>query len=427
MAGITQQMVTWANFAIILGALTFIGFTLFDQVRRTVAVGRLANLERRILTERLDQVTDARRYERERTELSWSGLRKFEIVRKVPEGADVCSIYLRPHDRKPLPSFLPGQYLTFQLNIPGQQKSVIRCYSLSCGPRSPDYYRVSIKRVAKSGPASDAPPGLVSSFFHDRLKEGAIVDVKAPQGHFTLDPNGGGPVVLIGGGIGLTPVLSMLEGIAGAGSTRETWFFFGVRNSGDHIMRERLTEVARVYPNIRMQICYSDPDSGEAPDGVRFHQAERVSVELLKKLLPSNNYDFYICGPPPMMQQVVGDLKAWGVDDSRVHFEAFGPATVKKAPAAESAAGPAAGAIEVTFAKSGKTGAWTAATGSILDLADSCGVTIDSGCRAGNCGTCVTALKQGEISYINPPGSPPMEGSCLACIAVPKSALVLDA
>ena len=423
-----EQVVPWAHFAVVLCLLAFAGVMVYDQVRRAFAVGGIAALERRILAERLDQVTEVHRYERERTELSWSGLRKFEVARKVPEGGGVCSFYLRPHDRKPLPSFMPGQYLTFQLNVQSQQKPAIRCYSLSCSPRSPDYYRVSIKRIDRTGPpGSGAPPGLISSYFHDRLKEGDIVDVKAPGGHFTLDPAANTPVVLIGGGIGLTPVLSMLEGIVASGSTRETWFFYGVRNSSDHVMRDRLKEIAQAHPNVRLQICYSDPGPGENPNDIDFHHHARVSVDLFKKQLPSNNYDFYICGPPPMMQQVVGDLKAWGVPESRIHFEAFGPATVKKAAPVAAGVAAGAGAVEVTFAKSGKKASWTAAIGSLLDLADANGVRIDSGCRAGNCGTCITAVKEGDVDYLSPPGSPPMAGSCLTCIAVPKSKMVLDA
>jgi ferredoxin len=153
-----------------------------------------------------------------------------------------------------------------------------------------------------------------------------------------------------------------------------------------------------------------------------------VSVELFKKTLGSNNYDFYICGPPPMMESVVGDLKAWGVPDDRIHFEAFGPATVKKkVPSADGVAAQTAGAIEVTFAKSGKTISWTAASGSLLELGEANGVKMDSGCRAGNCGTCTVALKQGDVGYLTPPGSPPNGGTCLACIAIPKSPVTLDA
>ena len=259
------------------------------------------------------------------------------------------------------------------------------------------------------------------------MKEGDIIDVKAPAGQFTLEPAGSGPVVLIGGGIGLTPVLSMLEGIVEAGSGRETWFFYGVRNADDYVMRERLQEIARSHPNVHLQVCYSDPKAGEAPDGILFHHSERVSVDLFKRLLSSNNYDFYICGPPPMMKQLTSDLEAWGVPEGRIHFEAFGPATVRKTPTAESAAGAAAATIEVTFAKSGKARAWTSADGTILELAEKIGLHIDNGCRAGNCGTCITALKQGAVDYVSRPGAVPAEGTFLPCIAVPKTALVLDA
>ncbi len=120
------------------------------------------------------------------------------------ETGDICSFYLEPHDRRPLPSFMPGQYLTFRLNIPGQAKPVIRCYSLSDGPKA-EYFRVTIKKVGPPPGKADGKPGLVSSHFHDQIEQGDIVDVKAPGGQFFLDPAEDTPAVLIGGGIGLTP------------------------------------------------------------------------------------------------------------------------------------------------------------------------------------------------------------------------------
>lgn len=378
--------------------------------------------------------TSARsRAEQERTVLSWKGIRKFRIQRKVPEGGDICSFYLVPHDGKAVPTFLPGQYLTFQLKIPGQDKPVIRCYSLSESPEVAEVYRVSIKRVQPLRDRPELPPGLSSSFFHEQLDEGDILDVKAPSGHFFLDPGTHRPVVLIGGGVGLTPVLSMLNTICASGSKRETWFFYGVRNRAEHVMKEHLEGLAREHENVHIHVCYSDPGDDDVP-GEDYQHAGRVSVELFKTgadgapLLPSNNYDFYICGPPPMMDSLTSDLADWGVPKDRIHFEAFGPATVKKAqPKVDAEAAGAAQSFTVEFAKSGKTVTWAAAAESLLELAEANGVSMDSGCRAGNCGTCVTTVKAGEIDYINEPGDPPEDGTCLTCIAVPKSNLVLEA
>jgi ferredoxin-NADP reductase len=382
---------------------------------------------------------DARKSEKAKSELSWNGFRKFRIDRKVKECGDICSLYLVPHDGKALPPFLPGQYLTFEISISETAKSaggkgpnakpVIRCYSLSDSPTQSDYYRVTIKKIPSPPGKPELSPGLVSGYFHDHLKEGDIVDVKAPAGHFYLDLTKQTPVVLIAGGVGVTPVLSMLNTIIRSTSAREVWFFFGVRNRTEHIMKEHLERIALENPNVHLNVCYSNPTSDDVA-GKDYHHGERVSVDLFKKLLPSNNYRFYICGPPPMMNQITQDLMAWGVPEQSILFEAFGPATVKKlAPAQPLAQAPekAQAAFQVTFAKSGKTLAWQPEAGSLLDFATQNGITIDSGCRAGNCGTCRTAVKSGEVSYLVESGAKPEAGSCLTCISVPKNNLTLDA
>jgi len=392
---------------------------------------RTADLERELLRKRIDQITDQQRMNREKTDASWNGFRKFEIMRKNPEGGGICSFYLAPHDKKPLPPFDPGQYLTFQLPIPGQRKPIIRCYSLSDSPHHPNYYRVSIKAVPPPRDQPEAPPGLSSNFFHDSLNEDDILDVKAPGGHFFLDTTKHTPVVLIGGGIGLTPVLSMLNTICESGSTREVWFFYGVRNSAEHVMKEHLEQIAAEHENVHLVVCYSNPGDDDVA-GRDYQHAERVSVNLFQRVLPSSNYDFYMCGPPPMMNTLVPELAAWGVPEKNIHFEAFGPATVKKATPEKNAeekaaAAAAAESIEVVFAKSGKTVQWDSEADSILDFAEENDIAIDFGCRAGNCGTCITAVRAGDVKYVVEPGAAPEAGSCLTCISVPRSSITLDA
>jgi Na+-transporting NADH:ubiquinone oxidoreductase subunit NqrF len=215
-----------------------------------------------------------------------------------------------------------------------------------------------------------------------------------------------------------------------SGSQRETWFFYGVRNGKEHIMKDHFDRIRREHGNARLNMCYSDPEPSETK-GKDYDHGERVSVELFKRLLPSNNYEFYICGPPPMMNSIVKDLEAWGVPETQIHFEAFGPATVKKtAPVAHpdaTAASQASAGITVTFAKSNVTAAWQPEIGSILEFAEANGVAMDSGCRAGNCGTCITAIKSGEVKYLQEPGAKPEAGSCLTCVSVPKGNVTLDA
>jgi hypothetical protein len=410
---------------VLAGAALWIVAGILTQLRLARVAERTAIAERDLLREKIRLLSAQRQFEQAKTELSWNGYRKFVVARKAPECGDVCSFYLAPHDGKPLPPFHPGQYLTFQLNIPGQPKPLIRCYSLSDAPTHPDRYRVTIKRVPRPPDKPDVPPGLSSNFFHDHIKEGDILDVKAPGGHFFLDLTTAAPVVLIAGGVGLTPILSMLNAIIESGQRREVWFFYGVRNRAEHIQREHLVKLMADHPEIQFHVCYSNP-TPEDQAGQDYRHAARVSVDLFKKLLPSNNYHFYICGPPPMMSSLTQGLKEWGVPEASVHFEAFGPASVKKtAPPAPVA--PAGQTFAINFARSGKTVAWDGKAASLLDLAEASGVKIDSGCRAGNCGTCLVAMKSGEITYLHEPGFTCETGSCLTCCAVPKSDLALDA
>jgi ferredoxin-NADP reductase len=339
------------------------------------------------------------------------------------EAKDICSFYFEPHDRRPLPVFQPGQYLTFRLPIPGQPKPVIRCYSLSDAPR-PDYFRVTIKRIGPPPNKPDGAPGLASSYFHDELSEGDVIDIKAPGGAFHLEPSDTNPVVLIGGGIGLTPVMSMLNAIVDANAHRDVYFFYGLRNKSEHVMADHLREIAGRNLNVSLNVCYSDP-TPEDREGVDYQHKERVSIDLFKRILPSKDVHYYLCGPPPMMQSLVEGLEGWGVPHDHIHYEAFGPASVKSAAAAAHPV-PAVGTrkYQISFAQSHKKAVWDGKS-TLLEMAEANGVKLDFGCRAGNCGTCVTAIKTGEVEYPSPPGSTPEAGSCLACVAVPKTDIEL--
>ncbi len=388
--------------------------------------------ERALLRAQTQEIVDRSRIRREKEEGAWNGYRKFRVARKFIEAKDTCSFYLEPHDGRTVPTFDPGQFLTFRLDIPDQPKQTIRCYSLSESPK-PDHYRVTIKRVPPPRDKPDIPPGLSSNYFHDQVEEGKILDVRAPGGHFFLDSTRQTPVVLIGGGIGLTPVLSMLNYIVDTGSNREVWFFYGLRNGTEHAMKEHLQRIDEENENIHICIVYSKPDDGDV-EGKDYTHTGRVGADLFKEVLPSNNYNFYFCGPPPMMNSLFEGLRDWGVPEDHIHYEAFGPATVSKKKEADQAADKApaattdaAAAIQVTFSQSKKTVAWSADAGSLLDFAEAQGIAMDSGCRAGNCGTCATALSSGDIDYLSDPGEAPDAGTCLTCISVPKNSVTLDA
>ncbi len=407
--------------------MAYLGILVHGAWRRQARMVQLHQEERSMLRARLDLIsTPVAKVASDKAQAAWSGFRKFRVEGKVLEAESCCSFYLAPHDGRPLPAYLPGQYLTFRLQIPGQLREVTRCYSLSDSPEHQDYYRVTIKRIPPPPKTTDVPPGLVSSHFHDRLQVGDIVDVRAPSGHFHLDVNSRTPVVLVGGGIGVTPALSMLNYLIAAPGKRDVWFFYGVRNGREHVLKDYLRELGEQNPQVHLAICYSDPLPGEEP--VRDYTfGERVSVDLFKRVLQVNNFEFYVCGPPPMMESLTKGLSEWGVPEERIHFEAFGPASVKRVAKPEATQMAESNGVKVSFMREGKTVPWSSATGSLLELAEVHGIRIDSGCRAGSCGTCVTAIRDGQVDY--PSGKPDFDiekGSCLACVAVPKSDLKLD-
>jgi MOSC domain-containing protein YiiM/predicted pyridoxine 5'-phosphate oxidase superfamily flavin-nucleotide-binding protein len=148
--------------------------------------------------------------------------REFVVDRIEPESETITSFYLVPEDGAPLPPFLPGQFLTFELKIPGQAAPVLRTYSLSDGP-NPDNYRVSIKREPAPADRPDLAPGLSSNYFHDQVGLGTKIPVGAPRGKFHLDPDSERAVVLLSGGVGLTPMISMMNTIVQSGAPRPLW------------------------------------------------------------------------------------------------------------------------------------------------------------------------------------------------------------
>ena len=408
----------------LLGLVAYVLVLMANNSRILAITQEKVDLESELLKVKIKNIMARREVEAKQVKLAWNGFRKFKIISKVKETDDITSFYLSPHDGRELPGFLPGQFLTFQIPVPNQAQPVIRCYSLSDSPFHSDRYRVSIKRVPAPRDNPSAPPGLISTHFHDVLNENDIVDVKAPSGHFSMSMTKSSPVVLLAGGVGITPLLSMLNAITEMASQREVWFFLGVRNKKEHVMKEHLEMVARENENVRLNVFYSAPAETDVLNE-DYHIKGRVNVENIKVILPSSNFDFYICAPPPMVKDLRKDLADWGVPKKNIHFEAFGPATVKGCKA-DTGKGDSA-KIDIQFEKSGKTLTWDSKAASLLDFAEANGVPIDSGCRAGNCGTCLTAIKSGKVELVGEPGSKPEEGSCLACISVPKENLTLDA
>jgi len=362
--------------------------------------------------------------------LAWAGFRTFRVDRKIIEDSrqSVCSFYLVPEDGQALPAFLPGQFLTFRIEVTtatGATEQFIRCYSLSDAPNS-KYYRVSIKRLSPP-PGCSALPGHSSNFFHDCVDSGSLLQVRAPSGHFHIDRSDD-PVVLIGGGIGLTPMLSMLNWCLAEQPRREIWLFYGVRNSSEMMMKSHLETLAMTHPQFRLRVCFSDPLPEDV--AVRDYQfGVRVDINVLRMQLPLKPYHFYICGPSSMMETLVPGLEDWGVPNPRIHFEAFGPASIKRRTAMNilSESTTTNTNVMVNFTRSDQQLTWQPEAGSLLEFAEANGIAINSGCRAGGCGSCQTTIQAGEVSYRQAPDFDPEPGTCLLCVCTPKTSVTLEA
>lgn len=361
---------------------------------------------------------------------TWAGFREFSVHRREFEdrGRSVCSFYLAPTDGQPLPSFRPGQFLTFRLVIEdatmAESKTVVRCYSLSDAPR-PDHYRVSIKRVPAPLNHPDVPPGVSSGFFHDHVQEGDRLMVKAPSGHFHLIEDEPLPIVLVGGGIGITPMLSILNSVLEHGIGRQVWLFYGVRNGSEHVLKGHLETLADRHANFHLHVCYSAPGDDDVA-GADYQHHGRVDLSLLRNTLKLARYQFYICGPKPMMESLVPALEEWGVDTADIHYESFGPATLVKHEKPEQTPGVAP-TVNITFSRSGKRLTWDPTADSLLEFAETNAIDVDSGCRAGSCGSCQTVVTAGEVEYSQQPDADIEPGHCLLCIATPRCDLVLEA
>ena len=359
------------------------------------------------------------------------GFRDFLVDRTEPESETVTSFYLIPADVAALLPFKPGQFLTFELDIPGQDAAVIRTYTLSDAP-NPECYRVGIKREPAPPSKPDVPPGLSSNYFHDQVAVGTKLRVGPPRGKFQLDQESERAVVLLSGGVGLTPMVCMMNAIVRSGSQRPVWFVHGVRNGREHAMGEHARRTAKSTENVHVHIGYSDPEPNDVV-GRDYDSQGRVDIPLLKQLLPFDDYDFYLCGPPPFMKSLYRGLLSLNVPEARIHYEFFGPGSILQDNAepvgqgeAPSAEAELVGGIQVDFARSGVTVGWDPSCDSILDLAEQQGLSPDYSCRSGICHTCIADLTDGEVDYLEAPLDEPGPGQVLICCARPRTSLVIE-
>ena len=353
---------------------------------------------------------------------AWTGWRNFVVTRKVKESEEITSFYLQPEDKGEIPTFQPGQFLTIQLEIPGQPKPIIRTYSLSDYSELQNFYRLSIKREP-SPPELDVPAGLASNFMHDQVQEGSVIPAKPPNGTFILDVRSRLPAVLISNGVGITPMISMAKAATQLNPDRPIWFVHGAKNGQFHAFRDEITGVAAQNPNLMIHFAYSRP---QAEDAGHYHSTGHVTTELVRSLV-SHEAEYFLCGSPPFLASLREGLKDAGVPESRVFFESFMKAGNVIPDSSSSEVSNGQEGAEITFDQTGKTATWMANSTNLLDFAEANDLNPPYSCRQGICGTCICKILDGEVEYVETPTAEIEEGSVLICIAKPKTAkVVLD-
>jgi hypothetical protein len=339
------------------------------------------------------------------------------VAKIVEESSLIRSLTLEPADGTQITPHLAGQHLPIRIRFPDSEKPAQRSYTLSVAP-SDECYRISVKRE-----------GLVSTHLHG-LREGDLIEARTPAGSFTIDAAERRPAVLLAAGVGITPMLAMLRHLVhegtragGTGHIRPIWFFQAARSVQERAFDTELAElVASARGTVRL-IRFLDAPETTRPE--TYDRTGRIDIAALTEILPFNDYDFYLCGPPPFMQGLYDGLRGLNIADARIHAEAFGPASLHRRPDRGTetmpAAVPSAQPVPVTFAKSGREAEWTPASGSLLELAEANGMQPEFSCRNGSCGSCRTRILEGEVAYANQPTAPIGSDEALICCALPAA------
>ncbi|MBX4893007.1 2Fe-2S iron-sulfur cluster-binding protein [Rhizobium bangladeshense] len=343
---------------------------------------------------------------------SW---RPMTVTAIVDESATIKSFHLQPGDGAGLLPHTAGQHLPIRINLPDEEKSTIRTYTLSVAP-SDGIYRISVKR-----------DGRVSQFLHDTIAVGGVIEARAPAGDFRIDARSTRPAVLLAGGVGITPMLAMLRHIVYEGlrkqRVRPVTLFHASRSKADRPFDQEIGElVGAAKGAVRLVRILSD--TTDAEEGRDFDAAGRIDMAMLTRFLPFNDYDFYLCGPPQFTQGLYDGLRALNIADDRIQAEAFGPSSLVRTgqptPAAvSSAAQPSGKPVPVVFTNSLKEARWTPGSGTLLELAEARGLEPEFSCREGNCGTCRTKLVKGAVAYVKQSTAKIDADEVLLCCAVP--------
>ncbi|WP_046242572.1 NO-inducible flavohemoprotein [Hymenobacter terrenus] len=264
---------------------------------------------------------EAATYEQQQTQPGgWRGFKPFVVAEVAVECEGIRSFYLVPAHGQDLPTYQPGQFISVSVQLPDHPFRQLRQYSLSDAPGKP-YYRITVKREEER--PGLAPAGLISNYLHATLNAGDTLMVHAPSGEFYLDTAAQTPVVLLAGGVGITPLMAMTEHSLQTNPTRRLVLIHAVRDARNQAFSARLAALAAAHPSFRTFTLFGAPNAQPAwpgPFAIGLLSTEHLDTWLGAEDEPA---DYYCCGPTGFMQHVQQLLKARGV--ANCHFEVFGP------------------------------------------------------------------------------------------------------
>jgi len=336
-----------------------------------------------------------------------------EVTERIRESRNVLSLRLKVVEGALAP-FIAGQYLPLRLGLPDRP---ISTYTISSDPADNSGYRISVKLE---------PEGKGGSrYLHQNAHPGTRLNAERPRGTFTLT-EGDRPVVLLTGGIGITPGLAMLKTLIRQ-PNRPTYFIHACLNAEEHSFAEEVAALTGNAPHVTTHFAYADGTEADVQDG-RCQSLGLLDRDRLRRLLPLDSYLVYLCGPEGFMTAMRKALVSLGVPDRNIHQESFGDAA-PASPAAKPTGPDGVAATDgpmIHFAKSGLSVVWDGSSNSLLDFAEANGLSPEFECRDGICGQCACEKLEGDITYIEEPLESPEDGKVLICCSRPSGSVTLD-
>ncbi len=337
--------------------------------------------------------------------------RHFTVQKIVQESDTIRSFYLAKTNREEVEDYLPGQFITVGILINGEQFT--RNYTLSDAPGK-GYFRLTVKREEK---------GKVSKYLHDVLKEGGLLNISKPTGKFHINIAADNPIVLISGGVGITPMLSMAEYAAAHQPNRKVYFLHSSIDKQVQPMSKRLREIQAKHPGFELTIFHTTPQEDELK-GVDFDEKGFITRQYLEAMNIEKGADYYLCGPVGFMEAMYNALIEMKIPETNIAYEFFGDG--KLSGAAPKFTDSKSAGLSVTFSKSGVSANWPEGISSLLELAEVNGLSPAFSCRMGTCSTCETRMISGEITYDPEPFMEPQTENIFICCAKPVSDVIID-